>query len=104
MAASTLTGSASDNVAVTQVTLYQTAATQIVIGGIASDNVGVTRVTWFNDRGGSGTAIGTTGWSATVGLKSGANVFTVTAYDAAGNPSTDVLTVPQRRADPGECQ
>ncbi len=96
----TVTYSVGDNVAPsvqittpTSATLYQTAATPIVIGGMASDNVGVTRVTWVNDRGGSGTAIGTTGWSATVGLKSGANVFTVTAYDAAGNTSTDVLTV-----------
>ena len=54
----------------------------------------MTQVTWANDRGGSGTATGTTSWSAaSVALLSGANVLTVTARDAAGNTSTDTLTV-----------
>ena len=35
-------------------------ATPLSLGGTASDNVGVTQVTWANDRGGSGTATGTT--------------------------------------------
>jgi hypothetical protein len=55
--------------------------------------VGVTQVTWSNNRGGSGTAIGTASWSASVALQSGSNVLTVTARDAAGNTSTDTLTV-----------
>jgi hypothetical protein len=37
-------------------------ATALSIGGTASDNVDV-QVTWVNDRGGSGTASGTTSWS-----------------------------------------
>jgi len=66
----------------------------LALGGTASDNVGVTQVTWTNNRGGSGTASGTTTWSvASVTLQSGDNVLTVTARDAAGNTSTDVLTV-----------
>jgi len=66
----------------------------INIGGTASDNVGVTQVTWGNDRGGSGTATGTTAWSVSnVALLSGVNVITVTARDAANNTSTDTLTV-----------
>jgi hypothetical protein len=46
-----------------------------------------------NSRGGSGTASGTTNWSATVALLTGSNVITVTARDAAGNQHTDTLTI-----------
>ncbi len=54
----------------------------------------MTQVTWRNDRGGSGTATGTTSWSVSgIVLLSGENVLTVTARDAAGNTSTDTLTV-----------
>ena len=50
----------------------------------------MTQVTWVNDRGGSGTATGTTSWTVSgIVLLSGANVLTVTARDAAGNTSTD---------------
>lgn len=56
------------------------------ISGTASDNVGVTQVTWANDRGGSGVASGTTSWSVSgITLQSGWNTITVTARDAAGN-------------------
>ena len=65
----------------------------VVLGGTASDNVGVTQVTWTNDRGGSGTASGTTSWSAVIFLLEGPNVLTVTAHDAGGNTATDTLTV-----------
>jgi hypothetical protein len=72
---------------------YTTSTTPLLIGGTASDNVGVTQVTWVNDRGGSGTAAGTTSWSASVALQLGTNIVTVTARDAAGNTKTDALTV-----------
>ena len=76
-------------------------ATPLTLGGTASDNVGVTQVTWANDRGGSGTATGTTSWSVSgIVLASGANVLTVTARDAAGNTSTDTLTVTYTPARP----
>jgi hypothetical protein len=69
-------------------------ATPLAVSGTADDNVGVTQVTWTNDRGGSGTATGTTAWSvASIALLAGDNVVTVTARDAAGNVATDVLTV-----------
>jgi hypothetical protein len=42
---------------------HSVTATPLSIGGTASDNVGVTQVSWVNDRGGSGTATGTTSWS-----------------------------------------
>ncbi len=73
---------------------HSTTATPLALGGTASDNVAVTQVTWSNDRGGSGTATGTTSWSVSgIVLLSGQNVLTVTARDAAGNTSTDTLTV-----------
>jgi uncharacterized protein YdeI (BOF family) len=73
---------------------YSTGVGTINIAGTATDNVGVTSVTWSNDRGGSGTASGTTSWSVNgIVLQPGVNVLTVTAYDAAGNSGTDTLTV-----------
>jgi hypothetical protein len=71
-----------------------TLTSPINLGGTASDNVGVTGVTWTNDRGGSGTASGTTAWSAQkIALKVGRNVLTVTARDAAGNRKSQTLAV-----------
>lgn len=71
-----------------------TTATTLNLAGTAADNVGVNRVTWSNDRGGSGTAAGTTNWSvASLPLQTGINVITTTAHDAAGNSATDILTV-----------
>ncbi len=79
---------------------FSTAATTLALGGTASDAVGVTQVTWSNAAGGSGTATGTTAWSvASVALVVGANVITVTARDAAGNTSTDTLTVTRTSSD-----
>jgi hypothetical protein len=76
-------------------------ASSIAVSGSASDNVGVTQVTWTNDRGGSGTASGTTSWSiASVALQSGANVITVTARDAANNTRQASVTVNQSSATP----
>jgi hypothetical protein len=72
---------------------YTSATTPLSIGGTASDNIGVTQVSWSSSRGGSGTATGTTTWSASVALQSGPNVITVTARDAAGNTGTATLTV-----------
>lgn len=66
----------------------------ISLRGSSNDDVGVTQVTWTNDRGGSGAAIGATSWAiASVALQPGANLLTVTARDAAGNTSTDTLSV-----------
>jgi hypothetical protein len=73
---------------------YSTATSPLTLGGTASDNVGVTQVSWANDRGGSGTASGTTSWSVSgLALQSGANVLSVTARDAAGNTRAATLTV-----------
>ncbi|MDE3068084.1 MAG: hypothetical protein KGJ60_11110 [Verrucomicrobiota bacterium] len=72
---------------------YATNVSSLDLGGTASDNVGVTQVTWSNNRGGGGTATGTTTWSvAGVALQNGTNVITVTAHDAAGNTGSATLT------------
>ena len=83
----------------TSATTLSTALASVALSGTSSDAVGVTQVTWSNSAGGSGTATGTTSWSAgSVALTMGSNVFTVTARDAAGNTSSDVLTI-TRTAD-----
>jgi len=76
-------------------TTYSTEEDTITLGGSASDNVGVTSLTWTNNRGGSGTASGTTNWTiSALTLHCGDdNVITATARDAAGNSATDTLTV-----------
>lgn len=95
------TGSAADTTVPSLTITSPTSASTFVatgpslaLGGTASDNVGVTQVTWTNDRGGSGTATGTTSWSVgAVALQVGTNVITVTARDAAGNSGRATLTV-----------
>jgi len=76
-------------------TTYPTEEDTITLSGSASDDVGVTSVTWTNSRGGSGTASGTTDWTiSALPLHCGDdNIITVTARDAAGNISTDTLTI-----------
>jgi len=84
----------------TSAATYATTAAMVTLTGSAGDNVAVTQVTWVNDRGGSGSASGTTSWSAAnVALQTGVNILTVTARDAAGNTSSDVLTVTYNAAD-----
>ena len=73
---------------------YSCSSTPITLRGNASDAVGVTQVAWRNDRGGSGTCMGTTNWTCSgITLSSGMNNITVTADDAAGNHGTDSLAV-----------
>lgn len=74
-------------------TIVSTTAPSIVLKGTAADNVGVTAVKWSASTGGSGTAAGTTSWSASVPLLVGTNVITVRAYDAAGNSGWRAVTV-----------
>jgi hypothetical protein len=70
-----------------------TANPNITLTGSASDDEAVTSVTWSNDRGGSGTAQGTTSWTADITLQEGVNVITITAIDAAGNSGTAGIQV-----------
>jgi len=58
----------------------------VTMSGTASDNVGVTEVVWMNSRGESGKASGTKNWTISeLALYKGYNIFTITAIDAAGN-------------------
>jgi hypothetical protein len=77
-------------------TIFNVSSASISIRGMAADNVGVTSVQWSNSTGTSGTASGTTDWSASVPLLRGNNVITVRAYDAAGNSSWRTVTVVRR--------
>jgi len=80
---------------------WTTTGSSLTLGGTAADNIGVTQVTWANNRGGSGTATGTTSWTASgVGLQLGTNVLTVTVQDAAGNRGTGILTVTRTDGTP----
>lgn len=80
---------------------FYTTANSILINGKAYDNVGVVRVTWANSlTGGTGTADtmpdqpGTLNWSVTaLPLSQGANIITVTAYDAAEHSGSQSVTV-----------
>jgi hypothetical protein len=73
---------------------FSTIFTAVALSGNASDDRGVTTVTWVNDRGGSGTAIGSTNWSiSSIPLGQGQNIMTVTAWDAAGHSGSNVITV-----------
>ncbi|MEO8027524.1 MAG: matrixin family metalloprotease [Bryobacteraceae bacterium] len=66
-------------------TYFYTSASAITFSGTASDNVGVKTVTWSTNTGKSGTATGTTGWTAAIPMVSGANYVKIQAADAAGN-------------------
>ena len=75
-------------------TTFSTSFATINLTGSASDNVGVTQVSWANDRGGNGLATGTTSWAiGPISLQGGTNILTVMAIDAAGNASSDTLMV-----------
>ena len=73
---------------------FDTTSRPLTLGGTTTDNVAVLEVTWANDRGGSGTAIGTSVWSATgIPLAAGVNNLTVTARDVGGNTTPALLQV-----------
>src|SRR5262249_19477278 len=76
----------------TSASTYSTSSTVLTLGGTAADNVGVTQVTWATSRGASGTATGTTNWTASgIPIQLGPNVLTVTAQDAASDTPTSAL-------------
>ena len=74
--------------------IVSTSAASITVRGKASDSVGVTVVKWTTNSGSSGTALGTTDWTAgPIPLLSGYNTITIKAYDAAGNVAWRVVSV-----------
>lgn len=73
---------------------FSTTSTPQTITGTAGDNLAVTQVDWTNmTTGGSGTASGTTAWTCLTPLTSGPNAILVTARDAAGNTASAAITV-----------
>jgi hypothetical protein len=69
-------------------------STPATVSGTAADNVAVTQVTWANDRGGGGGATGTTAWTASgIPLQPGKNVITITARDAPNNTGTAQIAI-----------
>jgi hypothetical protein len=74
-----------------------TSAATITLRGSATDNLAVTEVSWVTSTGSSGTAAGTTSWTATgVPLLVGTNAITVRAHDAAGNTAWRSVIVTRR--------
>jgi hypothetical protein len=64
------------------------------VSGAASGGSGTLRVTWIDDRGGAGTALGTTNWSiAALALASGANNIAVTVTDGAGRTAAKTILI-----------
>ena len=75
-------------------TSLTTSNATVNLSGRAADNTAVTLITWANDRGGIGTASGTTSWAINgIPLQAGLNVISITAYDAAGNVGVATLNV-----------
>ncbi len=74
---------------------YTNTSGTLNLWGGAYDNLSVTRVTWSNSRGGGADAsLNSDSWIASgVALQPGSNILTVTAFDAAGNSSSDSLMV-----------
>ena len=79
--------------AATSVLVY---VASIKLAGTASDSVGVASVTWTTSTGKSGTAAGTTNWTADVPLYIGNNSIVVRARDLAGNTAWRSVTVTRR--------
>ena len=74
---------------------YSTENNFVNLAGTASDDKGVVGVNWSNETtAATGTAIGTTNWTANgISLAVGANSLIVSASDAAGNIGADTLFV-----------
>ena len=73
---------------------FETFGNYVNLSGTASDDAEVSLVTWANDRGGSGTASGTTNWTVTgIPLQSGTNILSVTARDSANSFGSGTLAV-----------
>lgn len=71
-----------------------TSSSPLTVTGSASSSGTVSQVTWTNAAtGGSGTAAGTTAWSASIPLAAGPNVITLTGTDGAGLSSSSTFTV-----------
>ena len=74
-----------------------TASATITISGTATDNTAVTSVTWTTSTGQSGTAAGLPVFKTTpIPLSYGTNQIAIRAFDAAGNSAWRSITVTRR--------
>jgi hypothetical protein len=80
---------------------WTTTTSTTELGGGSDDNVGVTAITWANDRGGSGSVSAPfDSWYVTgIKLYPGTNNITATAFDAAGNSCSDILSINYQTAN-----
>ena len=98
----TVTDSTPPSVTITTPTTastYSTTSNTITLAGTAADNVGVTAVTWSISGGATGSAIGTTSWTANISIPAGVNNISVTARDAAGNSASKLIAVTRSAGD-----
>ena len=76
--------------------VYTNTTSTLNLGGGSDDNIGVTAIMWANNRGGSGQVsppFDPSWYVSNIPLYPGTNLLTVTAFDAAGNSGSDILTV-----------
>jgi Matrixin len=74
-------------------TSANTSLATFAMSGTASDNVQVASVTWATSTGASGTANGTTNWTAQIPVLVGFNQVTIRATDTSGNYSWRTILV-----------
>jgi len=77
-------------------TSFATTLTSLRFTGTASDRSGIASVTWSTNTGSSGTASGTTSWSAVIPLLVGSNTVIIRSTDMAGNMSWRSVVVARR--------
>ena len=77
-------------------TTVYTSSASITVTGTATDDVGVAKVTWTSSTGGSGTASGTTRWTASAPLYVGTTTLVIRAFDTAGNSSWRSIVVTRK--------
>jgi len=77
-------------------TSFATTLTSLRFTGTASDRSGIASVTWSTNTGSSGTASGTTSWSAVIPLLIGSNTVIIRSTDSVGNMSWRSVVVARR--------
>jgi len=77
-------------------TSFATTLTSLKFTGTASDRSGIASVTWSTNTGSSGTASGTTSWSAVIPLLIGSNTVIIRSTDTVGNMSWRSVVVARR--------
>ncbi|MFO7560633.1 MAG: hypothetical protein R6X10_17520 [Desulfobacterales bacterium] len=75
-------------------TYFETTDQNITLSGYASDDIAVSAVTWNSSRGDNGMASGTENWKISMmRIKPKLNVITITAIDAAGNSASTTINI-----------